>query len=449
MADKLTLADLASLANETSAIATINANNALIETAIDNTLSRDGTSPNEMEAPLDMNSNRILNLPEPISANEPVRLQDMAGTIEVINGLTPFGIELMTTDDAADAAETLGLGITDAPLFDSLSLSGAGGTFLSVIDSTSTAGITVRPPTSQFGIISFQTGSTDRWIMGKNATAESGTNAGSNFFINRYDDAGVFVDAPLTITRSTGAVTVLQGLTASSTLAVTGLTTLTGKAVLGAGSTSVAPLTFTSGTNLTTAAAGSKEYDGTTFYNTAVASTRGVDVTEHFISLTANQTGTDVNTAQPWFPGGGGTGMTVAAGTTYFFEGVLSASKTAGTTSRTIGMNFGGTATITSISYWAHLTQSDTATWSANGSGAGTYQEVATNVTLNFTASTSANQVFVIRVSGIVRINAGGTFIPNFQYSAAPGGAPTIRANSWFKLRPVGSGSVLNVGNWS
>jgi hypothetical protein len=67
---KLTLSDLASLANQASAIATINANNALIETALENTLSRDGTSPNGMGADLDMNSNSIINLPDPVSDQE-------------------------------------------------------------------------------------------------------------------------------------------------------------------------------------------------------------------------------------------------------------------------------------------------------------------------------------------------------------------------------------------
>lgn len=74
---KLTLADLASLQNETSAMATINANNALIETALENTLSRDGTAPNQMEASLDMNSQRILNLPTPLLPTEPARLIDL------------------------------------------------------------------------------------------------------------------------------------------------------------------------------------------------------------------------------------------------------------------------------------------------------------------------------------------------------------------------------------
>ena len=50
-----------------------------IEAALENTLSRDGTSPNQMEAELDMNSNRIINLPAPLSPTEPVRLADLEG----------------------------------------------------------------------------------------------------------------------------------------------------------------------------------------------------------------------------------------------------------------------------------------------------------------------------------------------------------------------------------
>jgi hypothetical protein len=73
---KLTLSDLSSLANQSSAIATINANWALIETAIENTLSRDGTSPNAMSDSLDMNNERILNLPAPVADQEPLRLVD-------------------------------------------------------------------------------------------------------------------------------------------------------------------------------------------------------------------------------------------------------------------------------------------------------------------------------------------------------------------------------------
>lgn len=69
---KISLTNIASTL-ASSLITAFNNNNAAIRAAIENTLSRDGTSPNEMNAQLDMNSNRIINLPEPVSATEPVR----------------------------------------------------------------------------------------------------------------------------------------------------------------------------------------------------------------------------------------------------------------------------------------------------------------------------------------------------------------------------------------
>jgi hypothetical protein len=48
-----------------------------------------------------------------------------------------------------------------------------------------------------------------RWgcVLG-NSAAESGGNAGSNFAINRYSDAGAFIDIPFTIDRATGQASV-------------------------------------------------------------------------------------------------------------------------------------------------------------------------------------------------------------------------------------------------
>lgn len=61
MAKKPVLTDITNILNGAS---TINANNDAIETAFDNTLSRDGSSPNQMSADLDMNSNDLLNAAE-------------------------------------------------------------------------------------------------------------------------------------------------------------------------------------------------------------------------------------------------------------------------------------------------------------------------------------------------------------------------------------------------
>jgi len=74
---KITLDTLATLSNEPSAIALINSNFSRIATAIENTLSRDGTFPNTMLADLDLNNKKIVHLPLPHDASEPARLTDI------------------------------------------------------------------------------------------------------------------------------------------------------------------------------------------------------------------------------------------------------------------------------------------------------------------------------------------------------------------------------------
>jgi len=83
---KITLSTVGSLVtNPTTANSTINSNFSTIQTAFDNTLSRDGTSPNQMESNLDMNSFHILNLPEPSSDNDPIRKIDLTNVSTITN----------------------------------------------------------------------------------------------------------------------------------------------------------------------------------------------------------------------------------------------------------------------------------------------------------------------------------------------------------------------------
>lgn len=78
---KVTLNTPASFVNDASAVALEGANNAAIVAAVENTLSRDGTGPNQMLASLDMNSQRIINLPVPLGNNEPTRLLDLLNAV--------------------------------------------------------------------------------------------------------------------------------------------------------------------------------------------------------------------------------------------------------------------------------------------------------------------------------------------------------------------------------
>ena len=86
---KITIATVGSIPqNPTSAVTAINNNFATISHAIDNTLSRDGSNPNQMTSSLDMNSNQILNLPAPGSPFSPVRLTDVTTGIPTITAAT-------------------------------------------------------------------------------------------------------------------------------------------------------------------------------------------------------------------------------------------------------------------------------------------------------------------------------------------------------------------------
>lgn len=163
-----------------------------------------------------------------------------------------------------------------------------------------------------------------------------------------------------------------------------------------------------------------------------------------FKVLDADDTGgQNVATAQPWFPTSGG--VTVDATTTYFFEGRLFTTRAAGAVSHTTGVLFGGTATLTNIDYWGDAKTGDTLALAATN---GFWATAATSLVLK-AASTSATENTLINVQGTVRINAAGTFIPQFIYSVAPGGAPTVKRGTFFRMWPVGSNTVVSQGTWA
>lgn len=211
------------------------------------------------------------------------------------------------------------------------------------------------------------------------------------------------------------------------------------------GTSSVAPVVFAAGTNMTTPAAGAFEYDGVVFYGSPQSNQRGVVATEQFIALTANYTGADSASAQKVFDATTNGAVTLAASTTYMMEGVYYITRSAGTTSHTLSTLFALGGTLTSIAYTAETTST---TGNALGAVSRIYGTLA-SATVVTAASTSATENITVTIRGIVRTNAAGTFVPQIQYSAAPGGDPTILANSFFKLTPIGNNTVTAVGNWS
>jgi hypothetical protein len=222
--------------------------------------------------------------------------------------------------------------------------------------------------------------------------------------------------------------------------------TLTSGLVAASGTTSLAPLSFQAGTNLTSATAGAMEYDGKVLYSTP--SGRGVSPSMMFYRLNGGLAGSNVNTAQSLF----GAGITLAASTVYAFESFYILQKTSGTTSHTIASLFGGTATLNNINYsifWSRDNAAAASSSMVTFSAFLGYATSASNLVIT-SAITSANQTFCALIKGTVSIDASGTFIPQYRLSAAPGGAYTTIAGSYFAIWPIGAaGSSTSVGPWA
>ncbi len=223
-----------------------------------------------------------------------------------------------------------------------------------------------------------------------------------------------------------------------------------------AGTLLAAPLQFTSGTNMTTVGAGALEYDGKVFYASAAANSRQAVDSEQFIIQTANSstynnTGLDTNTAFQVFSTGSGL-VTVQAATTYFFEGLYKISNT-GTNSHTWATLFtlASSASVTDIRY---TVLAKTGTTSAVTITAMSNLDIAVATQVPVTAaSVSATEFVTIFLKGYMAINVGGTVSPAMQASARPGTTGTpgviVLAGSYFRMWPVGTNTVANVGPWA
>lgn len=222
----------------------------------------------------------------------------------------------------------------------------------------------------------------------------------------------------------------------------------TGTANVGipAGTATVAPLLFTSGTNLTSATAGAMEYDGKVIYATPQGTQRGVVPGMQFYRLNADLAGANATGAQSLY----GVGVTLSASTVYEFFMYFILSKSAGTTSAACSLGFGGTATVNNILYGGAANANTNAFSSGQVTGATTFDSNTTASTLFMSAGASAGRYFDAYLCGTVSVNAGGTFIPQYTLSAAPGGAFSTLAGSFIKIYPVGAaGANVNVGTWA
>jgi len=96
----------------------------------------------------------------------------------------------------------------------------AGDTMTGALTVNYGAGLVLTTAAGNYRGLFYQTGASNRWAIGANQNAESGSNAGSDFSFDRYSDAGAWVGTPMSITcstRSTGTINIAGAVSLNST----------------------------------------------------------------------------------------------------------------------------------------------------------------------------------------------------------------------------------------
>ena len=159
---------------------------------------------------------------------------------------------------------------------------------------------------------------------------------------------------------------------------------------------------------------------------------------------TGGRTGNDDANAQSVFDSATDT-IALDANTLYEVEGDYVITRTAGTNSHTFAILFNYTGTVNFFLATVQVSNGNTGALSAVSQ---TRIVAITAATLT-TANTSATECVIVKIKGTLRTTNAGAFTPQFQYSAAPGGAPTIASGTYFQCRRIGVNTAVSAGPWS
>ena len=164
-----------------------------------------------------------------------------------------------------------------------------------------------------------------------------------------------------------------------------------------------------------------------------------------FIHLNSAHAGANATGAQDLFP----LDVTLEANTVYEYELRYALNKTAGATSHTYATLFGGSATLNNILRNIQVGGNASAATSNTTLLYHGYLTVATSTVITAAIVAAAANIWV-HETGTISVNTGGTFIPQYALSVAPGGAYSTVVGSFMRLQKLGaSGSNLSKGSWA
>ena len=286
------------------------------------------------------------------------------------------------------------------------------------------------------------TGSTNVGI-GRNAGRYRGTGTDAN----STGQGGIYIGYQArgsTLAQTNEIVIGVDALGLGSNTAVIGATAQSAATIYGVlnlpSGVSAAGATFNGTVNIGTTALISAPSATALAIKSQIPAGTGVTPTVQIICPSAAFTLLNQTATQPVFSTPQDT-ITLQASTTYMFEGHYLL--TTGTTSHTTSMSFVlTTATITNCT-WTTATTMPSA---LNTTTSGNSTAIFNSVTGGVVNAGSTNPNTMITFKGIMRVNAGGTMVPNIAFSAQPGGTNNVLIGSYLKFYPIGSNTIDFVG---
>jgi hypothetical protein len=248
--------------------------------------------------------------------------------------------------------------------------------------------------------------------------------------------------------------------------------TFTGTVTLPTGTSSIAPLKFISGTNLTTPVAGTIEYDGKLFYGTPKVNNttagRGLLPSQYLIANSSSVTNafsvTGATTSSQSYTAFGKS-LYAATNTSYLVNAhlklrITTSPRPTGSTSASI--SFAGPSGISVSLEQMSRSSLDSSFKPVSTSVSHTYVSDTSSATI-IASSSSSTTYYTYNWSGIVSTSStAGNIYPRFTLTArgdasgGPDGEPgtstitcELVSGSYCKITPIGTaGAEINIGGW-